>query len=350
MLLIYNINLKNSFAMGGNMEERQERVSELNHDKIYREKINKDFSFNLPEDEKAEVVYNALVKERQLYLYYVTAFEVGKKSIYSSISSKLDLQLFEHLSFFSQSLQVLRDEWGQCTLEQDNYQSFIIKMDNFLQNEKKNKELSDNHNFSLLFSDPEKLESRILKKMLLIFCRVNAFNSLRLFLKLYYPAVKVDLSELLQEAIDCLHCQSVQTLVESGANIHNYFLTPVLDHDNVDIFMSPLYYAVWGPLDPFRTLLNVNWDNPKLKKMVEVLVFLGADPKQKCLAAPKGAGISKSKELNEDTITLAQEMSTNQKNTLNLNEEQVDFLNYIVNLEQKSEQVNSLNASPTFSF
>ncbi|QLZ69705.1 hypothetical protein FOLKNPGA_02503 [Legionella sp. PC1000] len=316
------------------MEERQEVLSRLNYNHMYREKIREEFCFNLPNNEKADLVYSALLEERKLYFCYAVAV--------SALS-----QAFWDFNDSTRRVAHLIIEWEKCTLELNNYHSFIQLMDDFIQKEV-NKELITKWytNFSLLFKDPEKIEKGMRNEMLLFLCRINASHSLRLFLKLHYPAVEINFSSLLKEAVGCLHSQSVQALVESGANIRDYFCTGLYQDDGVYVFMPPLYYAVWSPND-HRCVLNrdkpqIRWHNPKLKNIIETLLSLGADPLQNCLIAPWPRGefipdpsVKDKTETKENVITLVRNIIADQSSDTKLDEASLTFLSYVAELKPK---------------
>lgn len=320
------------------MNERQEILSRLSYDKIFRGKISEEFKFNLPKDEQAEQVYHALVKEQQLYLYYAIAV--------ASLSSA-----FWDFGDSTRRVIHLIKEWESCTLKSDNYESFIYLMDNFTQNEVKTELLVKwRTNFSLLLADPEKLDNDMRNEMLLFLCRINAFHSLRLFFKMHSPVVEVNFPSLLREAIGCLHSQSVQALIEAGANIHDYFCTAAYLDDGIYLFMPVFYYAVWLPCDNrcalHREQSQIVWDNPKLQNMIKILLSFGADPEQNCLAAPgywndnSNPQTMEKTETQENAISLARNIISDQNNIRKMNQESLAFLNSIMELKQKIDSIN----------
>lgn len=321
------------------MEERQEVLSGLIYDKTHRIKIKEEFGFDLPLNEKADLIYPALVKERQLYFYYALSI------------SALTQALWDFNSSTKEVIHLIR-EWEQCTLERTNYHSFIQVVEAFIGNDL-NEEMKKkpNENFSLLLHDPKKLNNIVRDEMLLFLCRVNAFHSLRFVLKLHRGAININLSGLLREAIGCLHSECVQTLVEEGADIREYFYTSIYQDDGVHLFMPPLYYAIWAPLD-IRCALNrdgprIFWDNPKLKKIAETLVSLGADPEQNCLVAP-WSSITNKKETTVNSIFFAQKLvSGPAEDSEKLNEASLSFLNYIIKLKPEADLNAVLEPEPS---
>lgn len=318
--------------MGVKMHERQEILSKLTHDTLYKGKISGEFHFTLPKDEKAEEVYHALVKEQQLYLYYAIATASMSHAFWDWNSSTRDVI---HLT----------NEWEGCTLKGNNYESFIHLMDDFTKKEVK-PELTEkwSANFPLLFAAPEKLSEDVRKEMLIFLCRTNSFHSLRIFFKLH-PAIDVNLPTLLREAIGCLHSQTVQTLIKSGANIHDYIHTPMYLDYGLHIFMPVLYYALTLPCDNRNILQRekqqIFWDNPKLQNLIKTLLSLGANPEQTYLIAEGGwpddvNTLEKTEaDKKENVITFAQNIIASEENIQKMSPESWDFLNYIAKLKQE---------------
>jgi hypothetical protein len=279
-------------------------------------------------------MYPVLLKERQLYLYYALA------------NSAL-IEAFWGLYNSTKRVIHLMTEWEQCTLNQTNYQSFIKVMESFTGPELDEKMMSNLHrNFSLLLHNPKQLDKRIRNEMLSFLCRINAVHSLQFIMRHHLQAIPINLSDLLREAIGCLHTECVRILVEAGANIREHFHTVIYEHEGVHFFISPLYYAIWSPFDQ-KCALNrdkhrISWDNLKLKKMVETLISLGADPEQTCLRAPWSFRENKI-ETKENAITLAQKLINNENdNPHPLNEASLSLLSYVIKLKPDTNLVEPL--------
>lgn len=305
----------------------QEVLKQLSYNKIYREKIKSEFSVELSSKENAESVYYQLHKERQLYIHYGVAAGLLNDSFWDFYKATVDVVGFIQ-------------KWEDCTLHKDNYQSFSALVEQALQEKLKVDTGKCSDNFSCIFAAPANMKQDLLYATLKVLCRINASTTLRLFFE-RHSGLNIDFTDLLREAISCLHSETVKVLVEAGANIQDYFATPAYQDQGMTLLMPPLFYAVWLPYDPYcalhRDKPQISWDNPKLSTLITTLVSLGADPKQSCQATPYSNNKTvEASKTDYNTILLANEI-LDHADTDTLNMGSVAFLKMIVQLPQKTD-------------
>lgn len=239
---------------------------------IYQQKLLAEFHQNIPLDQDPKQIYDNLCKEKELFIY----------------------STYEDLTW--------DNKWRYCVVNKDSFDSLLnegspieekdfgLPMTAVVESfggisRTGNEELGGNHFVSLL-TNPAEIDSKILRENLLVLCQLDAYTTLELILK-SNPELSIDLSELLTMAIQCLNLSTIQSLINLGANLHKPILVTHDTDNGINIFGSPLFFAVYLPGNPQSGINRydqaVKPDHPKLVSIIKYLLSKGAKPEQKCI-------------------------------------------------------------------
>ncbi len=236
----------------------------------YKDKLRTEFDIAIPDGINRKEIYENLLKERELFFFI--------RLCYAADLSDCGLALVKNC-------------WLPCVLSHDSmelFRSSVIQMlpelDQAELSHLKEKVVKDFYH--LLHNPADLINVQIKMELMKTLCRINAHHAIRLICKLHPE--NIDLSDLLREAISCLHIDTVTALIDLGADIHQPMRHSNYSDYGYQLFGSALYYALLLPQEPYSALGAFGgpcliWDNTRLTNMLTFLIEKGADPEQKCI-------------------------------------------------------------------
>lgn len=268
----------------------------------YNDVILREFHINLPDKENAKIAWYHLRRECQLFVNYCHYNLLIQQDESAVLKKKfIDFILLEDSSeSFDKAVEICLKRIGDSDTEkkvhiQKNHKRF-------------------HKNYCDLLSNPTSMNHEDLVGFLLTLCRLNAFYSLKTIFTIH-KNLGIKHQPLLRQAIGCLHTETLDVLINFGADIHQYTIHSNYAGEGFQWFCSPLLFAFLLPMDLYCAIGiiapgKLTWDNEKLNNMLEFLMEKGANPAQKSIMTEPDLQIlslSKSREGGPDCISMAKE-------------------------------------------